>query len=298
VATETKAPEKAHRKRSEGRIWQIGRMWWIQYYVRGRQVRETSHSEKHVVVERLLKRRLGEREVGILPMPKAERVRYEEMRDALYADYRVNSRKSLRRLEEGKEVVWGIQHLDAFFRCYKATDITTDRIREFIDKRQAAGASNASINRALAGLRRMFHLAVQDSKLRDIPHIPMLKEPPARKGFLKHEAYIRLRDALPDHLRPVLAVGYYTGMRLGEILPLRWEQVDLVDREIRLDPGTTKNDEPRTIPLCADLAATLSIQFRTRNRDCPFVFFQRGNGDCAPVLKSDGIRWSAPRRGE
>jgi len=25
------------RQRGEGRIWQIGRIWWIQYYVRGQQ---------------------------------------------------------------------------------------------------------------------------------------------------------------------------------------------------------------------------------------------------------------------
>ena len=53
-------PEKERRKRGEGRIWLVGRIWWIQFYSRGRQIRESSHSEKWVVADRLLRRRLGE----------------------------------------------------------------------------------------------------------------------------------------------------------------------------------------------------------------------------------------------
>lgn len=309
---------KPRRKRGEGRLWKIGRIWWTQYYARGRQFRESSRSEKVAVAERLLKRRIGEAEAGMAPAPRAARLTYQEMRDALYNDYRINNRKSLTRIkgrlyriggnwwakyraggklvkeDSGTEdrasaerflaerlqkagepvVIWGIQHLDEFFDGFRAIQITTDRIREFINHRQEAGASNAAINRALAALRRMFHLAAQEGKLRDIPHFPMLKEPPARKGFLEYEDYARLRDELPDNLKPVLAMGYYTGMRLGEILRLQWAQVDLLRGWIRLDPGTTKNDEARTIGLKGELAEIVKAQFWNRKRDCPFVFYR------------------------
>ena len=41
----------------------------------------------------------------------------------------------------------------------------------------------------------------------------------------------------------------------GEILRMQWSQVDLLERTIRLEPGTTKNKEGRTIPLAADASA-------------------------------------------
>jgi len=61
----------------------------------------------------------------------------------------------------------------------------------------------------------MFRLAMADGKLREVPHFPTLKEAPPRKGFLEHADYQKLRQELAEHLRPVLAIGYYSGMRLG-----------------------------------------------------------------------------------
>jgi integrase len=103
----------------------------------------------------------------------------------------------------------------------------------------------------------------------------VLKEAAPRKGFLEHADYQKLRQELPEHLRPALAMGYYTGMRLGEILGLRWANVDLANAEVRLDPGTTKNDEPRTVPLAGELLAMLKIE-REKNPAGEFVFTRAG----------------------
>src|SRR5215469_4525197 len=53
-------------------------------------------------------------------------------------------------------------------------------------------------------------------------------------------------------------MGYFTGMRQGEILPLRWEQVSLTDSQVLLDPGITKNDEPR--PVSTGFGHSLGIE--------------------------------------
>jgi integrase len=108
----------------------------------------------------------------------------------------------------------------------------------------------------------MFRLAFEDGRLRVIPHFPMLKENNVRKGFVVHDQYTLLRDALPDYLKPVLAMGYFTGMREGEILPLRLDQLSIRDSQVLLDPGTSKNDQPRIVPLTGECV--------------PFLFFYRG----------------------
>ena len=66
-------------------------------------------------------------------------------------------------------------------------------------------------------------------------------------------------------------------MRRGEILSLKWEHVDLLNRQIRLNPGDTKNGEGRVIPLGDELADTLRSQLHLRNTtvpDCQLVFFR------------------------
>ena len=99
-------------------------------------------------------------------------------------------------------------------------------IRQFIAKRQAVDASNGTINRELALLRRMFNLGVQDGTLKTTPHFPMLKEAPPRKGFLEYADFQKLRQELPEYLRTLATMAYYTGMRLGEMLRMQWACVD------------------------------------------------------------------------
>lgn len=99
----------------------------------------------------------------------------------------------------------------------------------------------------------------------------MLKEPEARLGFLDYESYAKLRDAMPDHLKPVVIMGFYTGMRQGEILKLRPEQIDFREGEIRLDE--TKDGERRSVPLGAlsEIKESLNIQLERRRLESPIA---------------------------
>jgi len=139
------------------------------------------------------------------------------------------------------------------------------------------GASNATINRELAIVKRAFHLGAQSdppSVLR-VPHIPTLEENNVRTGFLEHDAYLRLRGELPEEIRPLFVIGYHTGARKGELLPLWWDQVDLTANRITLEPGTTKNREGRTLPVYGEMREWVLIERAIRDAqhpDCPHVF--------------------------
>ena len=58
---------------------------------------------------------------------------------------------------------------------------------------------------------------------------------------------------LEPAIRDIFLVGFYTGMRRGEILSLRWERVDLDRRILRVEE--TKTGEPLELPLTRQLAA-------------------------------------------
>ena len=119
-------------------------------------------------------------------------------------------------------------------------------------------ASNAEINRETALLKRMFVLAMQAGKLLYRPHIPMLRENNVRTGFFEPEQYASVLAHLNEDVRPVIEFAYLTGWRIAsEVLPLQWRQVDFAAGEVRLDPGTTKNSEGRTVFMTGQLRRLL-----------------------------------------
>jgi integrase len=199
----------------------------------------------------LLKQRLGEIIQGSFTGLSYKKTTFDDLCQDLLADYRINQRRSLWRVE------LSVNHLKEFFGGVKACVIDSPFIRKYIASRQSQGAKNATINRELAALRRMFRLAAQDDRMPRIPHFPMLQENNVRTGFLEHDQYQKLLGELPDYLRSVLIMAYWTGCRKSEILGLKWSQVDFLNRQIALEAKNTKNNEPRIIPMAEELYQTL-----------------------------------------
>ncbi len=141
--------------------------------------------------------------------------------------------------------------------------------------------ANGTINRELSALKRMFRLASQQMPplVISTPHISHLQENNVRQGFFTEDEYKLLRAALPDHVKILLIIGYWTGMRAGEIVMLRWEQIDLERGLLRLEPGTTKNNQGRLVPLVKEVVEVLwqwKQRVLHRYPTCPWVCHFRG----------------------
>jgi integrase len=84
--------------------------------------------------------------------------------------------------------------------------------------------------------------------------IDLLEEPPERTRFLSEKEAQNLINAASDHIKPIIITALNTGMRLGEILSLKWNPVHL---ENVIDPSIeiieTKNNKKRFIPLNDDM---------------------------------------------
>ena len=231
-------------------------VWWIKYQVAGRPVCISSGSDKKEDAKRLLKLREGDVEKGIPVTAEVNRITFDDAVKDLINDYTTNKRRSLRVLELRLK-----KHLTPFFTRRRLTTISTLDIRAYTAKRQAAGASNASINRDLIILKRMCTLAMQSGKLMVRPYIPLLKEANIRRGFFEPEQFQSVKSHLPSYMQGIAAFACITGWRTpSEILPLEWRQVDLKAGEVRLDAGTTKNGEARTFPLTRELRRVLEDQ--------------------------------------
>jgi integrase len=282
---------KRKKKLPDGATVELGH-WWIKYSAGGQIFRESSKSENYADAERLLKTRIGEMVTGTFHGLQIEKTTLDQLLDDVLLDYRTNG-KAVRFARAAIE-----HHLRPYFRGRRAASVSTEAVKKYVSFRRSNDqgtrpyrgrldevrqipiqpACNATINRELALLKHSFYLGWKSTprKVASVPYIPMLEEHNVRKGFFEHDQFLAMRAALPEYLRPVLTFAYYTGCRRGEILALEWAQVDLSERVVRLEPGTTKNDEARILPLTTELYETLGMQKSirdTRFPACPWLFF-------------------------
>jgi integrase len=261
-------------------------IYWIQYYRNGVPIRESTGTAVFSEAKTVLNSREGDVAKGIPITPKMGRMKFSELAMDEVNDYKVNGRRSLENLERMFE-----KHIIPFLGEARASTITTVDIRRYITKRQEERAgrhgdrktSNAQINRELTAIKRAFSLADQAGKVLTKPHIPMLKENNVRTGFFDREKFEAVRAKLTEDVQPLVAFAYITGWRIrSEVRFLQWPQVDLKAGIVRLEPGTTKNDEARICPFTRELRAVLEGQkaradaLKKRGIICPWVFHRSG----------------------
>jgi integrase len=88
-----------------------------------------------------------------------------------------------------------------------------------------------------------------------------LKEAGPRQGFFEREQFEAVRRHLRPDLQLAATICYQLGWRVrSEVLTLERRQVDLDAGTLRLEPGTTKNDEGRFCYVTPELRAMLAAQ--------------------------------------
>lgn len=263
------------KKKGEGCIYRRpdSPVLWMKYSRNGKTYRESTKTDNEELAGKKLKKRLAEIITGTFVGPQTERIRVDELAQDFLREYRINGRKSL----DDVQTRWDT-HLKPFFGVLRAVEVTSSLIARYVDSRQQEGASNATVNRELAALKRMFRLGMfaTPAKVLRLPAFPKLKENNVRTGFLEDSQFRKLVEGSELWFRTLVECGRTYGWRVSELLGLRVRQIDLAQRIIRLEPGTTKNSEGREVVM-TDAAYTLLSACAIGKSPEDFVF-TRKNG--------------------
>jgi len=255
-------------------VYLRGRHWWVRYRFNGKLVRQPI-GDKKLAEEtmRTIRRRIedGQHEIK----PRDERRTFAEMA-VEYEEIKAAEEK--RSLRCDRQLLK--QLLPVFGLSFMHT-ITRKEIEAYLRIRRKV-VSGATCNRTLALLKHLFNIAIEKGYVRDNPvrGTKKYKEAPWRRKYIYTEDELQtLVNAAATHLRPILVVAIGTGLRKGDSLALRWDQVDFEHNVITL--FMEKTGEGIEIPMLPMVRETLRRLKGTAGQS-PFVLTYRGRqiGDC------------------
>lgn len=164
--------------------------------------------------------------------------------------------------------------------------ITVAEIEEYKANRLQAGLAGATVNRGLALLKHLFNIAIRKGYLDKNPvkDVKFCREASWRHKYILSGPEIqKLLEAAAPHLRPILIIAFGTGLRKGDILNLRWENIDFDSHLIHL--MMQKTEEPIEIPMLPIVEETLRKLKAEREATMgagdtlfPFVFMSTRRG--------------------
>lgn len=193
--------------------------------------------------------------------------RFSEFAQIYLEDYVKIARKNY------QSDIYRLEKLKEFFEDTELRKITPLMIQRLRKSRLKIGNAKSTTNRYLALLKRMFNVAIEEDYLEKNPvnKVKLFSERDTLKErILTDEEEKRLMEASSNHLKSVLIVALNTGMRRGEILNLRWTQIDFRMKRLRVEK--TKSGKIRYIPMNGILFEEL-LKLKDRNTHIPYVFF-------------------------
>lgn len=216
----------------------------------GGRIRLSSWSNRKTDAQALLIKTISDLKDEKYPhLKKREKIKFD-----------VFANEYLKECEEKKSYAFYkqiISQLNKFFGGYYLDQITFPLVKEYKRKRRNNEAlnrnkkvSSATVNRELAILRNALNIAVENGRLTFNP-IAMRKNLFAKESERQYIFSIdEINSLIAEASQPLknfILLGVNTGMREGEIMGLRWNEIDLDRKFITLTAIRTKSSKTRTI---------------------------------------------------
>lgn len=247
--------------------------WYVTFQHQGRRIRrslKTSDRKTALLIAHDIEVKIAKGEyLGIREDPKVS--------FRVFAEEYLTWAETNRAPATASEYRWRME--DQFLPVFGGLSLSQTTAKKVEDwrERRAITVSPQTANNELANLRAMLNRAVAWGYLRENPArgIKPLRIPKRIPRFLSQEEAARLLEAADPYWRAFIALGLYAGLRLGEILYLRWGDVDLQRGLLSVQPHgewQPKNREVRRIPLAPALLSSLEEHRRAQPMASLYVF--------------------------
>lgn len=246
-------------------LFRRGHRWWAYFYIDGIRHQQSTGTSNRRLAERIAQQLHDE---AILRRHQLPSVDPDMTFEALAARFIVNAGPRPNHLHR-------LRHLLPFFGEQPLRSITKAAVREYREARhRAKPLRDATINRDVSVLRHLLYWAVDEGYLTNNPLtrlrlVPERRTPRPVLTFTEEE--ILLAHAAP-HLHDLIVAALDTGMRAGELLHQRWEQIDLTRGVLLVSRSKTIQGEGREIPLTSRMQTLLAAH----RKETGYVFTYGG----------------------
>jgi integrase len=264
------------------------KFWWMKYTLNGKRISESTKTSNRKLAEKIYAKRQVECVEGMWFDTGTKRRTFKEMITKYETEYLCRKKypardksilKNLENYFGGRTALRGIDNLIGGYESHRSPD-----------------AMPATVSKELALLRRMFNLAIKwrwvSENPVDLIEMPHVKN--ERIRFLSEDEYKRLFEALdnpemPVWLKPIIITALNAGLREGNILRLRWSQVNLFSRLISIKGAEMKNRENLGLPLTQEAFQTFMRLHKVRRIGTDLVFHDEGK-EIYPVKLQRAMR--------
>jgi integrase len=275
-----------------GSLYKRGKVWWMAYMVDNRQHCESTKTVNKKTAAKILNIRVTGIIEGRYRLPKSNPPKLDK--------WAAQFLESISNPTTKRTYKSCIKILIHFFGSVPVSRIGCEIIEEFKMARAKAGVGPAAINRNLAVLRRLLKLAERQRLIIRSPfaEVDFLEERSMRRQatVLSLNEQKKLEAVAPPHLRTLIVLLTDTGLRVGkEALPLKWEDVDLVQGVLYVRLSKTPAGR-RVIPLTKYCASVLQEWMKlTGPKASSYVFANPHNPNVH--LKSVRKTWDRALKG-
>jgi integrase len=173
-------------------------------------------------------------------------------------------------------------------------DVTPEMVEEFRDALLAEDLSDRTVNKYLTVLHGVFVWAQRRYRLPSNPVAGVERRPQSKRGnidvFSREEVLALVRAATSEQDGTIYLTAAFTGLRLGELLALRWRDLDFTNSAVHVRQSftngrvdTPKSGQERTVPMADEVGQALAKlgQREEHRADSDLVFCGTAGGHLA-----------------